>query len=75
MRHAGWTMLLNPSVISPKTMVKMVHLCFDLLRCIFALQEFKFHAYAHFVSQDYPGTCQWSMLNVSNGMGRIFATL
>ena len=45
MRHAGWTMLLNPSVISPKTTVKMVHLCFDLLRCIFALQELKFHSY------------------------------
>lgn len=42
---------------------------------LFLLSKSSYPFSCHFVLQDYLGTCQWSMLNVSNGTGRVFATL
>jgi hypothetical protein len=85
MRHGGWTVLLNPSVILLKLMVKRVTWRFDLSPTMSycsprVLQVPSLYSYTPFpglafVLQDCLGTSLWTMSNVWNGMGRIFDTL
>jgi hypothetical protein len=72
MRRAGWTMLLNPSVVSPQLTVHGR----DTLPCIsYSIRILIFcfcMPWAVIVSQDYLGKSLWSTSNASNGMGRTF---